>query len=109
MKQVERGAFPLPQNWGEDVAASLVTYLSVLIDNHRKISTLGRSRKRRQLANPEVVRSESFLMTVDGFPPWNDLKSWVPRGACGFDSRPRHQFPDRRASSLGRSQPRRSP
>ena len=21
-----------------------------------------------------------------------DLKSWVPQGACGFDSRPRHQF-----------------
>ena len=20
-----------------------------------------------------------------------DLKSWVPKGACGFDSRPRHQ------------------
>src|SRR6516225_7783890 len=22
-----------------------------------------------------------------------DLKSWVPQGACGFDTRPRHQFP----------------
>jgi hypothetical protein len=21
-----------------------------------------------------------------------DLKSWVPQGACGFDSRPRHSF-----------------
>jgi hypothetical protein len=21
---------------------------------------------------------------------WEDLKSWVPKGACGFDARPRH-------------------
>ena len=28
-----------------------------------------------------------------------DLKSWVPQGACGFDSRPRHQILRKSASS----------
>jgi hypothetical protein len=27
-----------------------------------------------------------------------DLKSWVPQGACGFETRPRHEFPNRRSS-----------
>ena len=30
-----------------------------------------------------------------------DLKSWVPQGACGFDSRPRHKIPQETRRSIG--------
>ena len=35
-----------------------------------------------------------------------DLKSWVPRGACGFDPRPRHDLRSRSARAEGGAQAR---
>jgi hypothetical protein len=50
----------------------------------------GRLGRTQAVRGGEILRK--FVNILVFLMPGQDLKSWVPQGACGFETRPRHNF-----------------